>query len=189
MRVAALTFAVVTLLLISCSGGSRPAAVPKPTAYPRVADPGTVYSAIDSLPLHIEANTAATVSRPSENWIDISYPAWHVTVHVTLSAVSPDNIDRVIANRTERMALNITSQTSVDESNIESSDFTSLLLSSPDTRSTPLQFLASDGQNWVVSGAAFFDDVAPDAPVDSLAQVVGYLSRDLRHTLSTLARK
>ena len=179
---------LISAALLSC-GDRRPAPVPRPVAYPRIADPGAVYAAVDSLPLRFETNAAATISRPRPGWIDISYPAWHVTVHVTLTPVPAADIDGVTANRTERMALNMADGAAAEEISLTSGQFRAVLLRSPESRATPLQFIATDDSAWVVSGSAFFDNIPPDAPIDSLAPVVGYLERDLRHTLTTISSR
>ena len=165
---------------------SQTAAVPKPAAYPRIADPGTQYVVVDSLPVNLLANAEATVSRPRPDWIDISYPELGATVHVSLTMTSPDDIARVIDNRSERIALNVAGVSSTAETTIESPDFTSVIISSPETRSTPLQFLSHNGKSLVISGTAFFGNVSPEASIDSLAPIVSYINRDLTHALSNL---
>lgn len=168
---------------------SQYVAVPKPTAYPRVADPGTEYIAIDSLPVVLMANSAAIVNRPRPQWIDIAYPGLGVTLHVSLTPTTPAEFDQVIANRSERMALNVADVSSTGQTQLDSPDFTSVVISSPETRPTPLQFLAHDGGRFVISGAAFFSDVTPDASIDSLAPIVSYVERDIVRALSNLSHK
>ena len=46
------------LTLLAACGRQAPAPVPRPTAYPRVAAYDSVYSAVDSIALHFEANSA-----------------------------------------------------------------------------------------------------------------------------------
>lgn len=178
---------LLTATMLGCTDKhSHNVAVPKPTAYPRIADPGTEYIAVDSLPVVLMANAAATVIRPRSLWLDITYPGLGVTLHVSLSPTSPGEIDRVIANRSERMALNVADVSSTSEIQLDSPDFSSVVISSPETRSTPLQFLAHDGERLVISGAAFFSNVTPDASIDSLAPIVSYIERDIVHALSNL---
>lgn len=181
------TVMVLCAALSGCSDRKQPtAAVPKPAAYPRIADPGTKYEALDSLPVNFLANTAATVTRPRPDWIDVAYPALGVTIHVSLTRTTPDGIGDVIANRSERIALNVADVTSTNETAIESDGFTSVIICSPETRSTPLQFLAHDGTGLVISGTAFFGNVSPDAPIDSLSPIVSYVNRDIIHALTNL---
>ena len=87
------------------------------------------------------------------------------------------------------MALNMADGAAAEEISLTSGQFRAVLLRSPESRATPLQFIATDDSAWVVSGSAFFDNIPPDAPIDSLAPVVGYLERDLRHTLTTISSR
>lgn len=187
MRSPIIIVLLAAVLSLSACTGRQAAPVPRPAAYPRVSDPGSVYTVVDSLPLRLEANASAVVTRPRPDWVNIAYPGLHVTVHLTLTPVTDADRDRVIANRTERMALNIADGVAADRSAIASDSFSAVLISSPESRSTPLQFVADDGSSWVISGTAFFSDVTPHAPIDSLAPAVGIIERDLIHTLSTLS--
>lgn len=175
---------------IFCACGSRgdQTPTPRPAAYPRSLDPGSEYVAVDSMPIVIEVNSSAIVSRPGDNWLDISYPALNATVHLSITPVSAGDIDDIIANRSQRIALNLADAAgAAHDAALESDDFTSTLVVAPDARTTPLQFISTDGQDWVISGAAFFSGVRPDASVDSLSQAVGYIRRDLIHTLTHLS--
>ncbi len=180
-------FSLLAVVLAGCGDNrQRAAAVPKPAAYPRIADPGTDYRSVDSLPVDFLANASAIITRPRPDWVDISYPGLGVTLHVSVTRTTPDGIGEVIANRSERIALNVADVTSTHETSIESDSFNSVIITSPETRSTPLQFLAHDGKGLVVSGTAFFGNVSPDAPIDSLAPIVSYVSRDITHALTNL---
>lgn len=174
-------------LFLSACGARQEAPVPRPTAYPRVADPGVEYVAVDSLPVVFEVNSAAELTRPRADWLNIRYPEWNVTVHVSLTAVEPAEFEHAIDNRMQRLHLNIASLSVTDETEFDTPDFSSVLLSSPDSRSTPLQFIAAGDSTMIISGVAFFENVSPNASVDSLAPVVKYLRRDLTHILTNLA--
>ncbi len=172
-----------------CSDRQATSAVPRPTAYPRTVDPGTEYVALDSIPVVLEVNRSATVNRPAAGWIDIAYPDLGAAIHLSIISTTPGEIDDIIANRTERIALNLADAAgAARDIALRSDDFTSTLVVAPDARNTPLQFLSTDGSDWVISGAVFFKNVRPDASVDSLSQAVAYLRRDLEHTLTNLSR-
>ncbi len=177
---------VAAAMLAACSARND-APVPRPTAYPRVADPGATYIAVDSLPVTFEVNSAATVERPRADWLNVSYPDWNVTVHVSMTAVDPEDFDQAIDNRMQRLHLNVASLAVTEELDIDSRDFSSVLISSPDSRSTPLQFIATGDSTMIVSGVAFFKNVTPNSPVDSLAPIVKYIRRDLTHALENLS--
>ena len=113
---------LLTAVIFGCSDRQQNAAVPKPTAFPRIADPGTEYIAVDSLPVVIMANATATVNHPRPQWLDIAYPGMGVTLHISLTPTTPAEIDHVIANRSERMALNVADVSSTRETKLDSPD-------------------------------------------------------------------
>lgn len=180
-------FVIFVAAFLSSCASRHDAPVPRPTAYPRVADPGAAYVGVDSLPVVFEVNSAAQVERPRADWLNIRYPDWHVTIHVSLTAVDPAEFERALDNRMQRIHLNVASLAVTEELEIDSPEFSSVLISSPDARSTPLQFIAAGDSTMIVSGVAFFENVTPDASVDSLAPVVRYLRRDLTHALENLS--
>lgn len=188
MTIRLITLIIMGLSCIACS--QRPdAPVPRPQAYPRIADPGQSYSAIDGIPVRFETNTSAVVSMPKSHWIDISYPSLNATLHISLTPADTSEIDNIIANRIQRIRLNLADRSTVENTEINSPQFRSVIFRSPDSRSTPLQFIATDDSAWVVSGVAFFDRIAPDAPVDSLSPAISYINRDLTRALSNLSAK
>ena len=180
---------LIATVFICCSDRRSVSTVPRPTAYPRVIDPGTDYVFADSLPVTIEVNRSATISRPAPGWLDIAYPSLGAAIHLSIISATPDDIDDIIANRSERIDLNLADAAgTARDVTLESEAFTSTLIVAPDARNTPLQFLSTDGSEWVITGAVFFKDVRPDASVDSLSQAVGYIRRDLEHILTNLSR-
>ena len=83
--------------LWGCSGGdnSHAPAVPRAKAFPRPYDYGRSYRTVDSLPLHLEANTNATV-RLTPQGADIIYPRYRATIHV--SSLTLPSTDAVSAS-------------------------------------------------------------------------------------------
>lgn len=177
---------MLSAVLDSCSHKGDSCAIPKPTAYPRVADYGSNYHAVDSLPVYIEVNSAAGIHRKSRYWVDVNYPAYDATIYFSITPTSPDSLSLIIENRRNRMDLNISDAPNATIAEVKSPAFSSILLYSPQTRATPLQFLSSDGLRWVVSGVVFFKSVPNDASTDSIGPMVETIKRDLTHTLSTL---
>lgn len=184
-----IVIATIVTIMSACTGKSSNVSVPRPVAYPRVAELDSSYVALDSIPLYIEINRSVVIKRSGGLWFDIVYPDYGAVVYVTLTSTSPDSMQSVIANRRERITLNIADAANTIYTEITSPCFTSVLVHSPMSYATPLQFLASDGERWVVSGAAFFHDVRHEAPADSLRPMIETIRRDLVHTLSTLNRQ
>lgn len=185
-----LAAALVLLWSAGCSGDGKTAtAVPRPEAYPRVAALDSVYFTPDSIALNFEVNTGARLAVKSPYWFDIEYPVYGAIVFVTVTKTSSDSVASVIDNRRERVMLNVGDVSAVTMVPCNSDEFTSYIYRSPSVRSTPLQFISTDGHSSVVSGAVFFGDVAPDAPVDSLAPMVAQIQRDITRSLINLSSK
>lgn len=173
-----------------CSADDRKAdAVPRPVAYPRVTELNDSYYVPDSVALCFEVNAGTRVAVKSPYWFDIEYPYYGATVFVTVKKTAPDSMAAVIANRRERVMLNVGDVGAVTMLECNSPEFASCIYRSPSVRSTPLQFISSDGRGTVVSGAVFFGGVAPDAPVDSLAPMVERIQSDLIHSLNNLTKR
>lgn len=177
---------IICVVLGACNRPKPPVA--KPEAYARVVDYGREYVAVDSLPLHFEVNANARLTR-KDMWLNVTYPAYRATVYLTFTPAEPDAIASIIDNRMERAHLNLASAAGLEISEIVTDEFTSRLLQSESTTATPLQFVSTDGERWVVSGAVFFENVMPNAPLDSLRPMVETIRRDLIHGLSKISYK
>lgn len=173
--------------MLSCSQSRKDNVAPKPEAFPRSAMYDSIYHEVDSMPVRFEVNSAARIDRTSGLWLNIEYPLYAATIFVTMTPVTPETYGDVLLNRRQRQELNIGSaEIETEVERISSGSFISELLVAPEAKSTPLQFIAVDSVNWVVSGTAFFHNVSNSASVDSLAPMVGTLHRDIRRMLSTL---
>lgn len=173
----------VASVLTACGGSEVP--VPRDVAYPRIVEYGEAYVAADSLPLTLEVNAATIVTRPREGWVDVAYPAYHATVHITITPAAGGEMDEAVANRLERMALNAGSAPAVRESVVSDGGFEGVVLTAGEPVSTPVQFVAADGR-YVVSGAAFFRDWTPATPADSVAPMVEVVRRDILKMVKAL---
>ncbi|MDE6097896.1 MAG: hypothetical protein K2G24_03315 [Muribaculaceae bacterium] len=175
------------LLFSSC--GTRDDASPRRRAYPRVNLYDTVYKPVDSFPLRFEANSAVPLRMPRAGWLDIAYPRYGATVHLTVADFPSGRLADEIDRRRERMSLNLYGMTA-ETRHISSADgsFESVLLVSRDPIATPLQFLAVDSCGTIVSGAAYFPGLDASSAADSIAPVVSAVERDLVHALKNLSR-
>lgn len=184
---------LLTIAVISMTGCSmtdrHPETVPKPDAYPRITALDSIYISSDSTALRFDANASAQLKVHSPYWFDISYPAYGATVFITITPAKSDSLAAVIDNRRQRMMLNTGGSETAVSAPIRSGDFTSYMYKSVSIRSTPLQFLSSDGERWAVSGTVFFSNVSPDSPVDSLAPMVAQIERDIVHGLSNISER
>lgn len=175
-------------LLCACSGQTSrdKTPVPRPEAWPRIAIYDSIYQVVDSLPVVFEANASAKIEHTRPGWVNINYPAYNSTIYLTVTETNPAEIESVVDNRLERMALNISENADARQEHFVSPEFESLMLVSPGTRSTPLQFVATDRRSTVVSGTAFLHNAGQIASTDSVAPVIESLRHDIVHALKNL---
>lgn len=185
-------FAVMCMtLLTACTPGADTDNSPTPRrrAYPRPRILTQEYVAPESLPLHIEINKGADTvcERRSDGsvWLTSGYPDYGATVYWTLTSAAMKDIREVINNRMERIARNVgDSRVEIEELSSESG-FDAVIVKASEPVSTPLQFVASDKNRWVVSGAVWMS--SPGSSADSLQPYLDALSRDITHALSSLS--
>lgn len=184
----------VSVVFSDCSGGNTGrVAVPRPAAYPRPWLYDTLRRAVpEAAPLLFYANAGATVIRPSGGngdglWLNIAYPRYNATVYCTFTPVSDADRDEVIENRLERMGLNAGGLPSEVLTLDSPGGFHSQLLVTPAESVTPLQFLSTDGDGWVVSGAVYLDHAPRAATADSIAPVIDAVKTDLLYALKQLS--
>lgn len=177
--------AAFTAAIAGCTGSGDDTAIPRRTAYPRPATMDTVMTVPDSLPVSFAVNASATVSRPRLGWLDVAYPAYGATMHVTFTPVDTSDIDEVRANRVERLTLNSGGRPSVTREAINAAGFDYLTVRT-DGAATPLQFLATDGRSIVVSGAVYMFDPAAASAVDSIQPIVDAIEADINRSMIQL---
>lgn len=164
---------------------AEPPAIPRRVAYPRVYAYPDSFVAIDSLPLALQANAGAVVSRPRPNWVDIAYPAYGAVVHLTILDTDPNHLAAELDNRRQRIDLNLNGA-AASARTIDNGRFQSLIVTATDPIATPVQVLATDNSRYVVSGSAYFEHLSPLANRDSLAPMVSRIEADLVEALSNL---
>lgn len=172
--------------LAGCSSdGQSP--TPRRHAYPRVVVSDSVYHSADSFSPHFEINAAVRATRPAPGQLTIDYPAYGAVVYVTSRRLPPGELEAELDNRRERISLNLNGVSATTE-HLRSANgrFECALVTARDVSATPVQFLATDGEGCLVSGAAYFANVSSGTSADSIAPIVAALRRDLRHALLTL---
>lgn len=188
MKASGLLIFIAALSLAGCGNSENQRIIPRRTAYPRPQLPDTVLADYKDAPLHFEVNSDATTSSPKEGWLNIRYPMLGATVHVTFTPTTTSDIDEVRHNRMERLMLNAGDRPS-NHSEFTNSEGFDILLSETDGATTPVQFLASDGERWVVSGAAYFDNPAATSSSDSIRPMIKAIKRDLLEALKNLSER
>ena len=169
-------------LILTAGCTERPAAIPRPQAWPRIELYPEAYSETDGLMI----NDSARIERgETEGWFDIVYPAYNVRINCTLThSESPAHLRSVIDNRIERLERNAGGASGEMTELTSAGGIGSLLMVTPGALATPVQFLATDSTRYVLSGTAVF--AMPGMTPDSVAPVVGAIERDIVFMLKNL---
>ena len=181
--------------IVMCDCSNTPPSTPRQKAYPRINTHDSSFVALKNSPIHFEISSAAQISLDSivkndkdgkgARWINIFYQPYNATLHCTFTPVDTSSIGRVISNREERMALNVGNLTSELIELTNANDFRSHILVTEQSNVTPLQFISTNNQSWVVSGALYIN--SPRATnIDSIRPIINALKRDLIHSLKTI---
>lgn len=181
---------VAVVALAGCSLGGNDVAVPRPQGYPRISlYPPEYIVAAPVGGLSMEVNSGAVIDTvrggDASVWFNILYPGYRAAVYCTYTAVDSRSVAAVLDNRRERMALNSGGASGELISVENRSGVAGHLLVTPAGAMNPVQFIATDGRRFVLSGAMTF---AGDGTVDpdSVAPVVEAVSDDMIRMLQTL---
>lgn len=155
--------------------------IPRRYAYPRIETYDTIYRNVAVGPVNLYVNKAAGISTPRPGWLDINYPRYGATFHV--SVTTTNSVADAIANRRERIALNLGGSRAKTNS-FRSGDFECIVVESPEAGMTPVQFLAVSPKGIIVSGTAYI--TGSTTSVDSIHPIVTALTTDAIKMLSDL---
>lgn len=176
---------VIMVVIAAGCGHNDDNTVPRRTAYPRLelyAD-STVTARIGGVAFDIKAD--ADTAMPREGWLDIAYPRYRATMHVTVRRLaSGKEAEEAIANREQRMILNLGERTGTASEFENGAGFVCRTLTSLDGGPTPVQFMAYRSDGCFVSGVAAID--GPSEPADSMAPTVRALAADTEILLRSL---
>lgn len=171
------------------------AVVPRRKAYPRIVTHDSVFAKIDNLPIYFEVNKNAKIEidtvntnldiEKSTQWINVFYGKYNAMIYLTFTPIDKSSIDKVILNRTQRISLNIGDYPSEVLELTNANGFSSQIFTTVENRVTPIQFLSTDGMNWVVSGAVYFSGMGI-SDIDSVVPVINVMKRDVVHSLKTI---
>lgn len=189
--------AIVASLFFSECSNNDSTNMPRRKAFPRIEIHDSTYSSLPSSPVYFEISTAAKVTLDSVNtgnetgknsrWFNISYPTYNAVIMCTFTPVNEATIHEVINNRTHRMKLNSGSLTSELTELTNANGFNSQILTTIENRVTPIQFISSDINDWVVSGAVYFNN-NDTVDIDSISPIIFAIKRDIIHALKTIKK-
>ena len=177
--------AIAAALAATACGQSSPTPTPRRHAYPRTEIYDTVYAPAPEAPLSFCVNAAAKAMPDSAGrWLTVEYPLYKATLYVTFSeADSPEGLEATLANRRERISLNLAGASATTTHIASPAGFESVLVEAPG-ETLPLQFVSTDGSRWAVSGAV---QMQHPAPYDSVRPTTDAMRRDLVRALASLA--
>lgn len=171
-------------LLAACTSGPDAAPIPRPEAYPRAQLYPADYLRRQLAPdfsLEINRHASFDVSRSDGNiiWFTIRYPLYcGLEVECTLQRrLSRSELLQALDNRTTRMALN-SGGASGELTRITAGTYATVL-TTPGVL-TPVQFLATDSAEYLLSGTAVLPQLFP---TDSIAPVLRAVEADVIHML------
>ncbi|MDE6277519.1 MAG: hypothetical protein K2M06_05355 [Muribaculaceae bacterium] len=173
-------------VLTGCSGGDDSTAVPRRRAYPRLwVEADTCGRAAELGGVEMRINRAATFRHDSlrADWADIEYPAaLGATFHLSLTC--PGSLPEAVANRRQRMALNLGDAPARSEEFHSGPWACTLVFSDRAGLTTPVQILASNADGRLLSGAVALK--APGTDADSIRPLLELLRDDARTLLLSL---
>lgn len=171
------------------AGTDNAIGVPLPWAYPRVSLYDTAYINTE-LPMGFQVNANALItdvkhpdSNTNNRLIDITYPAYGLTMHCTFIPVDDSSRDEITSGRLERMALNVGYNYAEQTELTSPNGSTTIILNTMGRTLTPLQFI-SVGRDWIISGAAKF--AADSVSADSVRPLVEAVKTDIIHAARNL---
>lgn len=186
-----MAFAAITVL-ISCGGGDT-FTMPRPRAYPRLAEVDSVYIAVEGMPQGFRINRSAiaeTVTSPTDSlpqkgiWITVSYPQFgNARIYYTFTPVDTATYRKVIANRLERISLNFDGTPFSTTELSTPGGMEGAVFTSKEGVALPVQFLSASS-SLVISGSLFLPSYAENP--DSLSPAVETIKRDIIHSLSDI---
>lgn len=168
------------------SSGQRDVDVPRIRAYYRLTLPAPDYRTDTLGYLPVAVNRAASATSDGSGWLTLAYPGAGAEVYLTLTPLDGDDGgDSRILNRVERLSMNTRGASTQMSEFVNDRGLECLLMVTPQKSPTPVQFIAVQPGEWMLSGSAMVGHLA-EAPSDSLAPVVKMLERDLRYMLEQL---
>jgi len=177
------------LMLFSCNEETY---IPKPQGYFRVALPEPNYQTLnEACPYQFEYSENTQLNHPKPDsfcWLDIRYPKYKATVHLTYKAIDQSNLEshsedaRTFAMKHVVKANDIEELTIYDsESKVYGAiyDFEGAVASN-------FQFYLTDSVQHFLRGALYFE-VEPNQ--DSLRPIETYVEKDIMHLIESFEWK
>lgn len=177
---------VLLLAMASCHSDYTP----KPRGYFRIALPKRSYQTFDTtFPYTFQYPTYARItddpfSPQKKYWIDIRYPRFHATIHLSYKVVN-HNLIKYLEDARKMVIEHIPKANAIKDSLIMDPKRNLFGLAYDirgDGVASPYQFFITDSTKNFIRGSLYFY-VVPNN--DSLAPVIHFIKGDIRHFLDT----
>ena len=186
-----IVFFILSLFFIySCSENYTP----KPRGYFRIDLPPKAYTLFDTtFPYEFEYSAYAkivpdTMPGSEPYWINIVYPEFKGTIHVSYKMVR-GNLEQYLEDSRTFVMKHIPKADAINDSLIFIPDrkvYGLLYDIEGSEAASPCQFFVTDSTTHFLRGALYFNIIPNN---DSLAPVIGYIRQDILHMLKTFRWK
>lgn len=167
---------------------------PKPRGYFRIDFPEKEYVKLDTMSYYsFEYPTYSTItpdylSPQEKEWINVEYPAYKGTIHISYKAVN-DNLNVYLEDSYSMMSKHISRAIGIRDSVIINPDrdvYGLLYFLEGEGVASPMQFYLTDSVNHFMRASLYFNVRTNN---DSLAPVIDFILDDVRHLIETLEWK
>ena len=163
-------------------------AVPRRHAYPRVEPYDSASRTVVLAPFTFRIAAEAPSKRTGENWLDVSYPRYGATMHLSASRFgSADEAAEALANRRQRISLNTGGALARTDFFDNDAGLTCEMTVCSEGVATPVQFIATDGKSLMLSGAVMIN--GPITPADSIRPIINLLQDEAFTILSSIRKR
>jgi len=181
---------ILFILIISSCGDSY---IPKPREYFRISFPERQYqNYVTTCPYQFQypvyAHVVTDLDKNSEPcWINIEFPEYHASIHVSYKQVRSDLDELIEDSRTLAYKHSIKADAIGEEVfTNDSAHVYGLLYIIKGNAASPMQFLVTDSNTHFLRGSLYFN-LRPNK--DSLAPVIDFLKEDVLHLIETFEWK
>lgn len=175
MRLPAAAIAVLAILA-GCTGENGTAPVPRPRAYPRIELTGGGIRSVDIAGVNIAVDSAAEAAVGPDGALTVNYTSEGATLYLSVRrGLHGDALAAQLANRRQRMALNLGDATGRTDTFRDSAGYNCIISRALDARvPTPVQLMAWNDSTGTLVWGAFVWHGSPTS-TDSVAPVADAL--------------
>ncbi len=182
-------FAIGLVLIIFTACNSEYS--PKPKGYNRFDLPPHAYTSLaDTLPYQFEYSTHAQVLPDTSfisdnNWIEINYPEYKATVHITYKEIlNQDSLKEYLDDAYFLTAKHQIKASAIDESIVKTPSSKTVVYAELDGEvPSQFQWFTTDSTKHFLRGALYFNTQVQN---DSLRPAIEYVKVDIVHMMNTL---